>query len=446
MRCADFGPTPGSRPSSSISSWTGSGVDAGHQPPPSRSPRPAERAHGLALDLEQLGVHVVQGGEHEVLEHRDVVGVDDLRGDRDAEHLARAGGADPHHAAAGHALDLALGGRLLGRHHLLRLREEPAEARRAHRGRGRAARSAADASSSGASSLTVGSVGRAGRDRSATPRPARRRGRPRPGARPRCRRPARPRASCTSIGLLAPAAPAAGRSSAAAPGAGVGLGVDDEPQRHGPAEVGGQRRLDLGPPLLAAGRAAGPFGDGEHGGAVVRRPRSGPSLKIALRAALAGRRARRRPTPASSSSRLGTRRRLGRRRRARRRGRRRALGARGRRGRRCGGGLLDAARAPAAAAAPWPARRGPRRPVRRRRRRRAPRPASAAPAAGGRRGADGAAGRRHARGARAGRGPRRASGRRPAGRGARGRPRARCAGRASWPARRAPRRAPRGRG
>ena len=39
---------------------------------------PGERAHRLALDLEQLRVHVVQRGHHEVLEHGDVVRVDDL--------------------------------------------------------------------------------------------------------------------------------------------------------------------------------------------------------------------------------------------------------------------------------------------------------------------------------------------------------------------------------
>ena len=87
-----------------------------------QAPQTAER---LPLHVGEAGVEVVEGGQHEVLKHGDVVGVDGFGGDRHAEDGAGAGGPDAHHAPAGHALDLPLGGVGLGRHHLLRLLEQP---------------------------------------------------------------------------------------------------------------------------------------------------------------------------------------------------------------------------------------------------------------------------------------------------------------------------------
>src|SRR5688572_10954945 len=97
MRCADLGPTPGRRPSSSIRSWTGAAYT-------SRTEHPAEAAeveaaHGAGLGLLGLGHGVVEGGEHEVLEHPHVLGVDGGGIDRDGAELEAAGDGDLHHAA-----------------------------------------------------------------------------------------------------------------------------------------------------------------------------------------------------------------------------------------------------------------------------------------------------------------------------------------------------------
>ena len=86
MRCADFGPTPGRRPSSSISAWTGAAYGLVTRQP-SSPPRLAEveaagdAAEALALHLLGAAQAVAHRREHEVFEHLDVVGIDDLRRD-----------------------------------------------------------------------------------------------------------------------------------------------------------------------------------------------------------------------------------------------------------------------------------------------------------------------------------------------------------------------------
>src|SRR5437588_4992361 len=131
MRWADFGPTPGSRPSSSMSSWTGPAYTP--RPPASLTEQAAEAAEIEAthrLLRQGLGpAHgVMDGGEDEILEHLDVVGVD--RGGIDRHRLELHGAGHPHldGAAARLALDDLLGRRRLGLHdlllHLLRLLEQ----------------------------------------------------------------------------------------------------------------------------------------------------------------------------------------------------------------------------------------------------------------------------------------------------------------------------------
>ena len=70
----------------------------------------------------------VNRADDEILQRFDVVGVDDLRVDRDAHHLATALHGDLDQATAGLAVHLGVGELLLGLHqlllHLLRLREE----------------------------------------------------------------------------------------------------------------------------------------------------------------------------------------------------------------------------------------------------------------------------------------------------------------------------------
>src|SRR5215213_9455234 len=63
MRWADFGPTPGRRPSSSIRLWTGGAYtrrSAAEQP--ATEPAQVEPAHGLLGDGARLGHGVADGG------------------------------------------------------------------------------------------------------------------------------------------------------------------------------------------------------------------------------------------------------------------------------------------------------------------------------------------------------------------------------------------------
>src|SRR4051812_35276211 len=103
MRWADLGPTPGSRPSSSIRSWTGAAYTSRTEDPAETAE--VEVAHGAGLGLLGLGHGVVEGGEHEVLEHRHVVGVDGGRVDGDRPELEAAGHRHLHDPATRLALD-----------------------------------------------------------------------------------------------------------------------------------------------------------------------------------------------------------------------------------------------------------------------------------------------------------------------------------------------------
>src|SRR5581483_9855045 len=117
MRWADLGPTPGRRPSSSMRSWTGPAYtsaagraghprEAGHAPGQAPEVAEVERAHGAVVELPGPGHGVVDGGQHQVLEHLHVSGVDGLGVDADGPELHAAGDAHLHHAPARLALDL----------------------------------------------------------------------------------------------------------------------------------------------------------------------------------------------------------------------------------------------------------------------------------------------------------------------------------------------------
>src|SRR3954470_21816484 len=89
IRCALLGPTPGSRPSSSMRSWMTPSYMARHL-----HPGQAEAAHPLGqrthLLLGQLGRRargVADGRDDQVLQALDVVRVHRLRVDLDGEHL-----------------------------------------------------------------------------------------------------------------------------------------------------------------------------------------------------------------------------------------------------------------------------------------------------------------------------------------------------------------------
>src|SRR6266508_1978975 len=124
IRWALLGPTPGSRPSSSIRSWTGPSYST--PPPPVRQPEAGRQPHALgdaaqALRGQFLGLAqaLVDRGRDEVAEHLDVVGV---KGGRVDDHRFDGGVApDPggHHATACRALDDLLGQLGLGVLHLL---------------------------------------------------------------------------------------------------------------------------------------------------------------------------------------------------------------------------------------------------------------------------------------------------------------------------------------
>src|SRR5919107_411281 len=62
MRWADFGPMPGSRPSSSMRSWTGPAYTAVR----STAQQPAQGAHRFLLGRGDGRGEVVEGGVHEV--------------------------------------------------------------------------------------------------------------------------------------------------------------------------------------------------------------------------------------------------------------------------------------------------------------------------------------------------------------------------------------------
>src|SRR5215218_6612497 len=97
MRCALLGPTPGSRPSSSMRSWTAPSYTVLlHRRTAVRRPGGSEagqaqaaghRPHGAGGEVVDGPLGVPDGGEDEVLKRLDVVGVDGGRGDRDGHDV-----------------------------------------------------------------------------------------------------------------------------------------------------------------------------------------------------------------------------------------------------------------------------------------------------------------------------------------------------------------------
>src|SRR6478609_6725963 len=127
IRCALFGPIPGSLPSSSIRSWTGPSNKSDSWQ--SQVAHPAgQRAEPVVREDGDLLGRVPDRADDQVLEGFDVTRVDDLRVDPDRDHLAAALHRDLHQAAAGLSVDLGRGQRRLRLHqlllHLLGLSEE----------------------------------------------------------------------------------------------------------------------------------------------------------------------------------------------------------------------------------------------------------------------------------------------------------------------------------
>src|SRR3954452_13240549 len=139
MRCALFGPTPGSRPSSSMRSWTAPSytvsLSSGGPPRPLQAGQPqaaaeaaGERPHAAGGEFVDGAGGVAEGGDDQILQALDVVRVDGGGWDRHRGELALAGHGDAYQAAAGRAGDLLLrqlllrGSQLLL--HLLRLLEQ----------------------------------------------------------------------------------------------------------------------------------------------------------------------------------------------------------------------------------------------------------------------------------------------------------------------------------
>src|SRR3954447_17196808 len=94
MRCALLGPIPGSRPSSSIRSWTGPSYIAGrsvHARQPEAGKAATERTHPCGLQVGGLTRRVVDCGDNEVFERLDVVAVDDAGVDAHRHHLTGPG-------------------------------------------------------------------------------------------------------------------------------------------------------------------------------------------------------------------------------------------------------------------------------------------------------------------------------------------------------------------
>src|SRR4051794_38795173 len=115
MRCALLGPTPGSRPSSSMRSWTAPSYTSDAR----QAEAAGQRAHLLLGELRRGASGVAHGGGDEVLQRLDVSGVDDFGRDDDAGQLARPGHGGAHQPASGAALDLEVGELRLGAHELL---------------------------------------------------------------------------------------------------------------------------------------------------------------------------------------------------------------------------------------------------------------------------------------------------------------------------------------
>src|SRR3712207_2732422 len=139
MRWALLGPTPGSRPSSSMRSWTapsytvflsswrGAATSEAGQPQAATEPA-GERPHAAGGEFVDGAGGVAEGRDDQVLQALDVVGVDGRRCDRHRGDLALPGHRHADQVAAGRAGDLLLrqlvlrGSQLLL--HLLRLLEQ----------------------------------------------------------------------------------------------------------------------------------------------------------------------------------------------------------------------------------------------------------------------------------------------------------------------------------
>src|SRR5215210_3094236 len=131
IRWALLGPTPGSRPSSSMRSWTAPSYTVGFLGSRECGGRGRADERGLqarqthAAEAAGQGAHaaggelrggprgVADGGDHEVLQRVDVVRVDDGRGDGERGQLTAAGHRRRDQATAGGAGDLAAGELLL---------------------------------------------------------------------------------------------------------------------------------------------------------------------------------------------------------------------------------------------------------------------------------------------------------------------------------------------
>src|ERR1700760_1665279 len=102
MRWALFGPTPGSRPSSSIRSWTAPSYtvflcseDVGRRGLQAGEPQPAAEAagegtHPAGGQLVSRTLGVADGGDDEVLQRLEVVGVDGGRRDGERGEFSAA--------------------------------------------------------------------------------------------------------------------------------------------------------------------------------------------------------------------------------------------------------------------------------------------------------------------------------------------------------------------
>src|SRR5690242_20053946 len=119
MRWALFGPTPGSRPSSSIRSWTAPSytvLPCSEAEARQVEPAPAgERTHALRGQLVGGALGVADGGHHEVLQRLDVVGVDRGGRDRESGELTGAGHGGRDELTTRRAGHLGLGQLLLRR-------------------------------------------------------------------------------------------------------------------------------------------------------------------------------------------------------------------------------------------------------------------------------------------------------------------------------------------
>src|SRR5690242_13214825 len=137
IRCALLGPTPGSRPSSSIRSWTTPSYNADlleAELPEGTAlgqSTPGERTEGLAGERIGLRLRVPVGGDDHVREVGEVVGVGAVEAaglDLDADQLADTVDLDGHRAAGDGPVDDRVGQPGLGAGqlllHLLGLLEE----------------------------------------------------------------------------------------------------------------------------------------------------------------------------------------------------------------------------------------------------------------------------------------------------------------------------------